>query len=131
MELFLKTAAAAVLALVLIMTVGKQERDIALLLSIGACCMTGLVALEVMQPVLHFLHKMEELGDLLGSGLSTLLKAVGIGLVSELVAALCADAGNGSLGKQVQLLGSVVILSLTLPLLENLLELIQNLLGGL
>lgn len=129
MELFLKTAAGAVLTLVLILTVGKQEKDIALLLGIAACCMTAMVAMQVFRPVLDFLHRLEVVADLQEYGIGVLLKAVGIGLVSELVAALCADAGYGSLGKQVQLLSSVVILSLSLPLLETVLEIVEKLLG--
>ena len=60
-----------------------------------------------------------------------LLKAVGEGLVSEVGALLCTDSGNGSLGKLLQLLGSAVVLWLSLPLFTMLLELIQELLGGI
>ena len=131
MELFLKTAAGAVLAMVLILTVGKREKDIALVLGIAVCCMTGLVALGLLGPVVDLLYRMVEMAGLQEYGLGVLLKAVGIGLVSELVASLCADGGNSSLGRQVQLLGSVVILSLSVPLLETLLDLIGDLLGEL
>ena len=119
------------MALVLILAVGKQEKDIALVLGITVCCMTGLVALGLLRPVVELMYRLMEMGDLQEYGLGILLKAVGIGLVSELVASLCADGGNTSLGRQVQLLGSVVILSLSLPLLETLLELIGDLLGEL
>ena len=127
----MKTAAGAVLALVLILTVGKREKDIALVLGTAVCCMTGLVAFGLLGPVVDLLYRMVEMAGLQEYGLGVLLKAVGIGLVSELVASLCADGGNSSLGRQVQLLGSVVILSLSLPLLETLLELIGDLLGEL
>lgn len=129
MEVFLKTVAGTVLALVLILTVGKQQKDMALLLGIAACCMTALVALRSFRPVLDFLYRLEALADLQEYGMGVLLQAVGIGLVSELVAGLCTDAGHGSLGKQVQLLGSILILSMSLPLLETLLEMVENLLG--
>lgn len=131
MELFLKTAAGTVLAMVLILTVGKREKDIALVLGIVVCCMTGLVALGLLGPVVDLLYRMVEMAGLQEYGLGVLLKAIGIGLVSELVASLCADGGNSSLGRQVQLLGAVVILSLSVPLLEMLLELIGDLLGEL
>lgn len=131
MELFLKTAAGTVLAMVLILTVGKREKDIALVLGIVVCCMTGLVALGLLGPVVDLLYRMVEMAGVQEYGLGVLLKAIGIGLVSELVASLCADGGNSSLGRQVQLLGAVVILSLSVPLLEMLLELIGDLLGEL
>lgn len=131
MELFLKTTAVCMLSLILILMVGKQERDMAVMLNMAVCCMIAAVALTTLTPVLDFLHRLEITGNLQEFGLDSILKIVGIGLVSELVATLCQDAGNASLGKQVQLLAGVVILKLSLPLLETLLELIENLLGDL
>lgn len=131
MELFLKSAVSCMLALVLILTVGKQEKDISLLLGIIVCCMTAFVALQSFRPIFDFLCSLEELVDLRECGMDILLKAVGIGLISELVAALCSDAGHGALGKQIQLLATVIILGMSLPLLETMLHLIENLLGEL
>ena len=131
MELFLKTAAGSLLALVLILAVGKQEKDIALLLGIVACCMIAFTALTMLHPVLDALYRLEEAGELREYGLGTLLKMVGIGLLSEFVVSICQDAGNTALGKQVQLLASVVILNLSVPILESLLSLIEKLLGDL
>ena len=119
------------LSLILILVVGKQEQDVAVMLSIGVCCMIAFAALKTLSPVLNFLNRLEAIGNLHEYGLGNLMKVVGIGLVSELVATLCQDAGNASLGKQIQLLAGVVILKLSLPLLETLLELIENLLGDL
>ena len=71
------------------------------------------------------------MGGLDSGTLRILLKAVGIGLVSEIAALVCADAGNSSLGKTVQLLGSAVILWLSLPLFTMLIELLQRIMGAL
>lgn len=119
------------LSLILILMVGKQEQGLAVILSIAVCCMIAVAALTTLTPILDFLHRLDAAGNLNQFGLGNLLKMVGIGLVSELVATLCQDAGNTSLGKQVQLLGGIVILKLSLPILETLLELIENLLGEL
>ena len=93
--------------------------------------MLALLALTSLRPVLDFLYRLEAVGNLQEYGLASLLKMVGVGLVSELVAGLCQDAGNSSLGKQVQFLGAAVILRLSLPLLETLLDLMERLLGEL
>lgn len=63
--------------------------------------------------------------------LGILLKAVGIGLVSEIAGLVCTDAGNGSLGKTLQMLGSAVILYLSLPIFTAMLELIREILREL
>ena len=131
MELFLKITAGVLLSVVLILTVGKWEKDIAAVLGIAICSITAVAAMTVLQPVVDFLYELEISADLQGYNLGTLMKMVGVGLIAELVTTICQDAGNSSLGKQVQLLASIVILKLSLPMLQTLMDLIENLLGDL
>lgn len=129
MGLFWKAAAGILVAVVLCMTLGKQQGDLALVLTMAACCMTAIAALSFLEPVLSFLYRLEALGDLQSGVLGILLKILGVGLVSELAAMICQDGGNSALGRGMQLLGSAVILHLSLPVFELLLELMQRILG--
>ena len=122
--------AAVLLAVVLGLSLGKQK-DIGVLLTMAVCCMVAMIAISYLEPVLDFLRELETLGDLQGDMLGILLKAVGIGLVSEIAGLVCADAGNGSLGKTLQMLGSAVILYLSLPIFTAMLELIREILREL
>lgn len=131
MSLFLKACGAVLIALILILTHGNQSRDLSTVLGIAVCCMVALTALEYLRPVIDFLNQLEQLGGLDSGTIRILLKAAGIGLVSEIAGLVCTDAGNSSLGKTVQLLGSAVILWLSLPLFTMLMELLQRILGAL
>ena len=131
MEMFWKAAAAVLIAVVLGLALGKQEKDISVLLTMAVCCMGATIAISYLEPVLDFLRELEALGDLQGDMLGILLKAVGIGLVAEIAGMVCTDAGNGSLGKTLQMLGSAAILYLSLPIFSALLKLIQDILGEL
>ena len=131
MVLFWKTAAGILIAVVLVLAVGKQEKDIALLLTMAVTIMAALAAFTYLEPVLDFLYRLEQLGDLQSGVLGTLLKITGISLVSELAGMICRDSGNSALAQGMQLLGSSVILSLSLPILETLLNLIQMIMGEL
>ena len=131
MGLFWKAAGAVLIAVVLGLSLGKQEKDFAVLLTLAVCCMVMAIAVSYLEPVLDFLRELEALGDLQGDMLGILLKAVGIGLVAEIAGMVCIDAGNGSLGKQLQMLGSAAILYLSIPIFSALLSLIQEILGEL
>ena len=131
MVLFWKTAAGILIAVVLVLAVGKQEKDIALLLTLAVTIMASLAAFTYLEPVLDFLYRLEQLGDLQSGVLGTLLKITGISLVTELAGMICRDSGNSALAQGMQLLGSSVILSLSLPILETLLNLIQMIMGEL
>ena len=131
MEMFWKASAGVLMAAVLIITVEKQEKDIGLVLTMTVSVMAALAGLTLLKPVLTFLYQLEELGDLQAGVLNILLKATGIGLVSELAAGICRDGGNTALAQAVKTLGVMTILSLSLPILETLIALIQTVLGEL
>lgn len=131
MVTFWKVAAAILITVVLGLAVGKQEKDIAVLLAMAACCMAGAAAVSYLEPVLDLLWELEALGQLQGGMLGILLKAVGITLVAETAGMICADAGNGSMGKMLQMLGSAVILYLSIPIFQAFLTLIREILGEL
>lgn len=126
---YLQAAGAVLLAVVLCLTLGKQGQDMAALLTIGVCCMVMLLAVTYLRPVMDFLEKLETLGDLNGEMVGVLFKVVGIGILTEVASLICSDAGNSSLGKVLQLLGSAVILWLSIPIFTALIELIQGILG--
>lgn len=131
MVLFWKTAAGILIAVVLVLAVGKQEKDIALLLTLAVTIMASLAAFTYLDPVLDFLYRLEQLGDLQSGVLGLLLKITGVSIVTELTAMLCRDSGTGALAQGMQLLGGAVILSLSLPILETMLDLIQMIMGEL
>ena len=130
MAIFWKAAAAALVTVILSLALGKQEKDIGAILSMAVCCIVMVSALIYLEPVLDFLRELEAVGDLQGDFLGTLLKALGIGLVAEIASTVCTDAGNGSLGKTVQTLGSAVILYLSLPVFRALMDMVSQILEG-
>ena len=131
MTLFWKTLGLAMMALVLALVVGKREKDFGLLLTLAACCALAAAAAEYLGPVVDFFRELEDTAGLSPELLGQLLKALGIGLVVELAGAVCADAGNGALAKQLQILGNAAIAYLSLPILSGLLILIREILGEL
>lgn len=129
--LFWKAAAGVLMAAVLVLAVGKQEKDMALLLTMAVCVMTAMTAFYFLEPVISFLYRLEEMGGLQSGVLGTMLKIAGIGLVCELAEMICRDSGNASLAKGISFLGAAVMLSLSVPVLETLVDLIQCILGEL
>ena len=131
MELFWKAIAVSLLTAILGVVMGKQSKDISLLLSIAGCVLIAGLTAVYLSPVVGFMKELENLGNLRGDMLGILLKAVGIGLISEIASVVSGDSGNAGLGKMIQLIGSVVILWLSIPVFRVLLDLVQTILGEL
>ncbi len=124
-------AAAALIGLILTLVVGRQSRDMSLLLSLAVCVLLCLGAMEFLQPVTELLGELRRLGDLDGGAVSILLKCAGIGILSEVAGLLCADCGEGAMGKALQICSNAAILWLSLPLLRQVLTMIGEVLANI
>lgn len=131
MTLFLQVCGAVLLAVILVLALKSHTKEIGTILALAVCCMTALAALHYLQPVIDFLHTLKRMGGLDGNMVSILLKATGIGIIAEIANLVCKDAGNESMGKSMQLLGTAVILYLSMPLFTALIDLLQKILGEL
>ena len=128
MSIFLKATAGILVCLIVCLALTKQNKDIGVLLVITVCCMVLSVAIAYLKPIIEFFEKLEQLGNLDAELLQSLMKAVGIGLISETTSLLCSDAGFAALGKVLKLLGGAIILWLSIPLLTSLVELVKEIL---
>lgn len=128
MDLFIKTTGLILIALLLGIVLTKQGKDFLVLLTVFVCSVIALSALNYLSPIIDFLTKIQVLGNLDTEIMTTLLRVVGIGILSEIVCQICTDAGNAALGKTLQLLSAAVILWLAVPLFTGLIDLVEKIL---
>ena len=131
MEIFVKASSITLIVLILWLLLTKQNKEIALVVSILSCCLIFIASVPYFTAVVEFIDHLESLGNLDGKLIHALLQAMGIGILSELICTLCVDAGNAALGKTLQLMSSAAILWLSIPLLQELMNFIIQILGTL
>lgn len=131
MNIFLKATAAIFTALILWLYLSKNNKEFATILTLVACSVVMLSAITLLRPVLDFIDTLQVTGDLDPDLLSVILKSVGIGIIAEFSVLICKDAGNETIGKALQILSTVVILCISIPVFERLLSLLDNILGSL
>ena len=131
MNEYLRWAAVALVGVILALVVGRQSKDMSLLLTLAVCVMLCLAAVTFLEPVTELLRELRRLGELDGEAVSILLKCAGIGMLSELAGLLCADCGEGAMGKALQICSNAAILWLSLPLLRQVLTMIGEVLAKL
>lgn len=131
MDMFFKAVAAALITAVLCLVMAKQGKDVSVPLTVLACVMILTIAMGYLDRLMDFFDALEEMIGLGGSHFRILLKIVGIGMIGEMASMICTDAGNAALGKALQILGTVLILCMSLPLFQGLLDLIGSILEGL
>lgn len=129
MNVFLKAVAGILTAVILWLCVNKDNKGVSVLLTLAVCTMVILVSAVFLQPIIEFIHKLQAAAELDENLLSVVLKAVGIGLLTELTMTICKDAGNETMGKSLQILSSAVVIWLSIPVFERLIALLDNILG--
>ena len=131
MTLFWQATAGAIIAVVLGLCLDKQGKDLSLLLTVAVCTMLLAGAVSCLRPVMDFLAQLQSLIRLEDAILGTLLKIVGIGILSEITVMICMDAGRASLGKSLQILSTCVVLVLSIPVFQLLIDLLSSVLEGI
>lgn len=131
MELLWKGIGISLLTCILIVLLGKQEKDMSAILSVAGAAAILIITVSYLKPVIQFLIELSELASLNSDHLSVLLKASGVGLITEIAALVCTDSGNAGIGNTLRFLGAAVILWLSVPVFQALLQLIGTILEGI
>ena len=131
MERFYTLVAGALLTVVLVLTIRKQNGELAMMLGLCGCIMVLGSMAHFMRPVMSFIQKIQSVASLDRDMLQILLKVTAVSFVAEIASLVCNDAGNAALGKTLQIMSAVVILWLALPMLEALLNMVERILVNL
>ena len=113
------------IAAVLSLTVKQTRPEIAFALTIlGAA---GIILCLV--PPVKGIHSMFwDIADRVGIEsryLKLIIKMIGVAYLCQFSAELCKDAGEGAIGSKIELGGKLLILSLSVPIVYRLLELVH------
>ena len=124
----LKVIGVAFVTLFAVIVLKPSKPEIAAVVSIAGGVIVLLMFLDGLAVVLQSFTNIVERSGVRSDVFSALLKIIGIGFLTEFAANICADAGNSSMASKVNLAGKVIILVLALPIIENLLDIIVNIL---
>lgn len=125
---YLKILGFAVISLTAIMLFRRMKDEYAVFISLLSGIALTLTAISILGPVIL------EITDFCDTKkvapyIPVILKSAGIAIITTVGTDLCRDAGEQSLGNKLELCGKALILSLSLPLIKNVLDNCFALLG--
>ena len=100
---------------------------ICITLTLCACALGAGLILSYVRPILTLAKSLAERAELDGTLTAPLWKCLGLGLLTEISASVCDDAGQSALAKLVELGGGLLCIVASLPLLQAVLALIEEL----
>ncbi|MGO5029246.1 stage III sporulation AC/AD family protein [Candidatus Agathobaculum pullicola] len=114
------------LVLVLSMTLKKDAPAIAFLLTLTAGVLILLRAFALVGGTMQRFSSLLAQGGITQSLYLPVLKTVGVAVVVRIMSALCRDSGQSALATKLEIMGAILALSMCLPLLEQVLELVTD-----
>ncbi len=117
----------ALVALILILIVEKSNKEIGIILGLFAAIGILLAMFSSIKEIVNMLKKLADGAGVNSAYLLIILKSVGIAYLIEIVKNVCNDAGNSALASKVELAGKVSVAVLTIPLITNVISLVEGL----
>lgn len=116
-----KLVAIAILAAMMIIALKTIRPEVSLALALASGAVLLFIALSWAAEALGGLQSLSQQYAIDPTFVAAALKIVGIAYMGEFGAQLCKDAGQGSLASKVELGGKILILTMTLPMVEDIL----------
>ena len=124
MEIF-KLAAIILTAVVFISALPTFSKEISLIITFSCCTVILLYILEMIVPVVEYVRNL--IRNIYFDRFDVVLKAVGVGLITQFVSDTALDCGNRSLANQMIFAGRVCVLMLAIPVFVQALGIIERL----
>ena len=128
MDEIIKIVGIGLIALVLIIILKQYRPEFALYISLIAGVLILCLAIDNLQSVINLLKQICQKSGVNSKFLGILLKMTGIAFLAEFAISICKDAGEAAIASKVELGSKAIIISMSIPIIYNLLEVILKIL---
>ncbi len=125
----IKIAVVGILAILIAIIFKKGKEEYSLYISVAACFFILLWGIGKLEVILDAINKLQGYIQLNKAYVGILIKIIGITYVTEISASLCKDSGYQAIGEQIELVGKLTILAISMPIMLSILETINSFLG--
>ena len=123
MNLFQMLGVALVTA-ILSLLIKQQKPELAFAIPILGAAAILLCVFPYLKEIMDMFSAMAERAGLESRYLAIVIKIIGVAYLCQFAAELCRDVGEGAIAGKIELAGKVMILTLSMPIIDHLLDLV-------
>ena len=124
----IKIIGIGLISLIIIIIIKQYRPEFAIYISIIAGILIITLSLDKLTGIINILTTLSNKTGLNSEYLGILLKITGIAILTEFAVSICNDAGESAIATKVDLGGKIIIISISIPIIVALLELIVKIL---
>ncbi len=120
----IKIIGVGLVSLIIIIILKQYKPDFAIYISILAGAIILLLVMDKLSSIISLLSSIQNKANINNQFLVILLKITGIAFLTEYASSICKDAGESAIATKIDLGGKVLIIAISIPIIQALLELI-------
>lgn len=124
----IRIAGIILISLLLIIILKDTKKEFALILAIACAIILFVTVADDLFNIAQRIFDLSTGIDNLNTYISLMMRILGISLIAQFIVDLCRDAGENALASQTETASKILILMMTLPLFETVVNIITGLL---
>ena len=119
----LRTALLGIVTIIVAMAMKQGRAEFATFVSCTGSILIAWIAIRLLGGIIGSFERLEQLVAIDMEYLTLLMKMIGVTYISEFASSLCRDAGYSAVAGQIELVGKLTILTIGMPIVMALFEL--------
>ncbi|MBQ8924454.1 MAG: stage III sporulation protein AD [Lachnospiraceae bacterium] len=115
-----------IIAIILALSLKSRNPEISSIISVCLCLVIISVCVDMLNIIINKVKSISSNVDIDKTYIFILLKLIGIAYICEFASGISKDAGYSAVASQIELLGKLTMLMVSLPVLEQVIEIIIN-----
>lgn len=124
----IKIVGIALIALVIIIIIKQYRPEFAVYISLLTGVLILLLVMDKLTGIIKLLQDISSKASINTTFLTLLIKITGIAFLAEFAISISKDAGEGAIANKIDLGSKIIIISMSIPIISNLLEIILKIL---
>lgn len=120
----IKIIGVGLVSLIIIIILKQYKPDFVIYISILSGAIILMLVMDKLSSVVSLLYSIQNKANMNNQFLVILLKITGIAFLTEYASSICKDAGESAIATKIDLGGKVLIIAISIPIIQALLELI-------
>ena len=124
----IKIIAIALVAVVLIILLKQYKPEFALYISLLTGILIIILVMDKLTGIIQLIESISNKANINNQFIAILIKITGIAFLSEFAVSICKDAGETAISNKIEIGTKIIIISMSIPIISSLLEIILKIL---
>ena len=124
----IKIVGISLIGLIIIILLKQYKPEFAIYISIAVGLLILVLVIDKLQGIVSLIQSFADKASINSKFLLVLIKITGIAFLSEFAVSVCKDSGETAIASKIELGSKIIIISMSIPIISSLLEIILNIL---